>query len=301
MSQPRIAAGVPRGGQFAPSSHAEADLMLVEQPVEVLDSSGNPVEVTPGVLDDNADWVYHNGQCLALAVAISERTGWPVHLRTFVDGPADPAGTYTSLRHAYVQAPDGSLIDVRGQHDADIVDEECRDLDGDLYQPARIVSAERAAALLSEFDGFLERQDVDVARSFVDPVLAQVEPTSPPAGPAPSYDQASEWAQDYFDTADGEPYARCCQDSEWASGMCCEVSESFADYLHSIGETSARTVDLDATEEHPYVHPGQPHTVVEVRGMIVDLTHRQFDPDASVPHAVPSEEFLAGWRVVSYD
>lgn len=141
-------------------------------PVEVYDSSGDPVEVTPGVLDDNADWVYRNGQCLALAVALSEHTGWPVHLRTFTDGDdADPAGTYLNLRHAYVQAPDGSLVDVRGEHDADIVEEEARDLDGDLCVPARIVPATQARALLAEFAGFLEHQDTATAATFVEPVL----------------------------------------------------------------------------------------------------------------------------------
>lgn len=144
-------------------------------PVEVYDSSGDLCALTPGVIDDEADWVYRNGQCLALAVAISERTGWPVHLRTMIDGdPADPAGTYPNLRHAYVQAPDGTLVDVRGEHDADIVEEECRDLDGDLYLPARVVPAAQARALLGEFEGFLFDQDLDAARMFVDPVLLRV-------------------------------------------------------------------------------------------------------------------------------
>lgn len=142
--------------------------------VEVFDALGCRRAVTPGVIDDEADWVYKNGQCLALAVAASERTGWPVYLRTFTDGEAaDPAGTYTNLRHAYVQAPDGSLVDIGGDHDTDVVEEEAHDLDGDLCCPARVVPAAQARALLAEFEGSLFDQDLDTARSFVDPMLDQ--------------------------------------------------------------------------------------------------------------------------------
>lgn len=145
-----------------------------QAPVEVYDSSGSPCEVTPGVIDDEADWVYLNGQCLALAVAMSERTGWPVHLRTLTDGDeADPTGVYANLRHAYVQAPDGALIDIRGVNDADIVDEECRDLDCDLYLPPRVIPAAEARTLLDEFEGYLFDQDVPTAETFVDAVLAR--------------------------------------------------------------------------------------------------------------------------------
>lgn len=144
------------------------------EPVEVYDSSGDPVEVIPGVIDDNADWVYRNGQCLALAVAAAEETGWPVHLRTFTDGdPADPTGTYLNLRHAYLEAPDGTLIDIRGDHDPVIVEEETRDFDGDLYAPPRTVPATEARALLEEFEGFLNDQDTQTAKSFVYPMLEQ--------------------------------------------------------------------------------------------------------------------------------
>lgn len=160
---------------------AAAEVADLSRPTaEVYDASGDPITLTLGVIDDEADWVYTNGQCLALAVAMSEQTGWPVVLRAFTDGDGyedDEPVRYTNLRHAYVQQPDGSLLDIRGEHDPIIVDEECRDFDGDAYLPPRIVDSHDSRVLLAEFEGYLSEQDLDTARHFVAPVLQLAHPT----------------------------------------------------------------------------------------------------------------------------
>lgn len=158
--------------------HAAVRGLVVGEPtwVTVRDASGDPVDVVPGLIDDAAEWVYMHGQCLALAVVLAERTGWPMHLRVFADGDGyedDEPVRYLNLRHAYVQTPDGPLLDIRGVHDPVIVEEHCRDFDSDAYLPPRIVPAAEARGLLTEFGGYLEHQDVEVAATFIAAVLAR--------------------------------------------------------------------------------------------------------------------------------
>lgn len=138
--------------------------------VTLPDNENQPVRIRPGVLDADAEWLFRRGQCLALAVAISKRTGWSLHLRTFSDDDGVPW-----LRHAYVQAPDGALVDVNGINDADIVDEECRDLDGDLADAPRVIASEDADLLLEDYQGQLVPQNVRVAATFIDAVLDRYE------------------------------------------------------------------------------------------------------------------------------
>ncbi|HEY8717224.1 hypothetical protein, partial [Pengzhenrongella sp.] len=96
---------------------------------DVEDAWGRAVELTPRRLDENARWVYRNGQCLALAVAIATRQGWPVVAHTMASSWDDHDEPVThELRHAYAQAPDGTLIDIYGECDPDAIDLE----DGEL-------------------------------------------------------------------------------------------------------------------------------------------------------------------------
>lgn len=136
----------------------------------VLDSGGGPVDVTPGVLNDDADWVYTNGQCLALAVAMSEKTGWPVVLTR--DDLGDTIGDepFYTLRHAYVQAPDGTLLDIRGEQGSI---EDVLDGDEPLGEGAGPLVFENPYAALEHYDGFLSEQSVVGAEPFAAKVLAQ--------------------------------------------------------------------------------------------------------------------------------
>jgi len=50
---------------------------------------------------------YTNGECGALAEAISRRTGWPISLLEIGDEPR-------AAEHAVVRAPDGRYLDIQG-------------------------------------------------------------------------------------------------------------------------------------------------------------------------------------------
>lgn len=181
----RVPAGVPAGGQFATTAHAEADVTLTEaaEParervdapsesgyVTVQDASGDDIDLIPGLIDDEARYVYKNGQCLALAVAISRHTGWPMHVTTYDGGeePDEYAPTgfaqVRELRHASVFTPAGDLLDITGQHDPDAIE---------LYEgdEVEVVAADEADRLLEEHGSNLEPGDLDVASQFVQAVL----------------------------------------------------------------------------------------------------------------------------------
>lgn len=134
-----------------------------DEPVAVMDSSGEYVHIVPGERDYVAYHAYLNGQCLALALAVSHRTGWPIALRTFDEEPEDHA---PFLIHAYVQSPDGILIDYTGGNEKEALEE-----DWDEAESFTIIPASESGSLLEQYDPVLADQDVDLAESFVDGVL----------------------------------------------------------------------------------------------------------------------------------
>lgn len=196
----RVAAGVPEGGQFAAWFRDEAAVDLVKQPehpaprvigidptwfarlaphqqrnfvedgtVSVRDSSGDPVEVRPGIVDENADWVYRNGQCLALAVTAAEECGGEVYCqRVDLDDTDEHDQPFYNLRHAYVLTPDGELLDIQGAHGGpdDLADDD----DPDSAEPLVFDNPRDA---LAHFDGWLEDQDTVVAEPFAKRLLAE--------------------------------------------------------------------------------------------------------------------------------
>jgi hypothetical protein len=159
----------PRGaaGRFIATSHTEPGLALGgSEPVPVMDSSGEWVDVTPGQRDDAARHVYLNGQCLAMAVALSKRTGWPVLTRTVELDEGEPP----LLIHAYVQGPGGVLVDYTGGRDQEAEAESWEDEDDFEETPFDL-----ADGLLSNYEGHLGPQNTELAESFVDGVLAAYE------------------------------------------------------------------------------------------------------------------------------
>lgn len=180
MTITRQPAGIPTGGQFSTSQRAahhttEIEMGTPSAPVpkyvSVMDATGAMVELQAGVIDAEARWVYMNGQCLALAIAISEETGWPIHLSTIQDcaGPLDDQGRasiVSVLRHASVATPDGDLLDISGPNDPDVI--EVYEGDG-----AETVPAAEADQVLAEFAPYLTEQDVPAAKTFVQAVLDQ--------------------------------------------------------------------------------------------------------------------------------
>lgn len=156
------------GGRFAAVPRSEPELSLgSDQPVSVMDSSGDWIDVVPGQRNDEARHAYLNGQCLALAVALSERTGWPVLTRTAeLDDPDEPP----LLIHAYVQGPDGVLLDYTGGRDQEAEAENWEDEDG-----LELTTSAMASGLLRNYEGHLGPQNSALAESFVDGVLAAYE------------------------------------------------------------------------------------------------------------------------------
>lgn len=96
----RQPAGTPVGGQFAASSRPSADVSLLGY---------REPERAPGISEDDVDDFTNSGWCVALANALHERTGWPV---------AVLADTEARLGwfHAGVRTPEGTLVDVAGEH-----------------------------------------------------------------------------------------------------------------------------------------------------------------------------------------
>lgn len=151
------------GGRFTATAHAEPRLQPLAAATPVMDSSGKYIDVVPGRRDDAARHVYLNGQCLALAAAVSRRTGWPVMTRTLELGDSDEPPL---LIHAYVQGPDGVLIDYTGGRDQEAEEENWEDEDILELTPASL-----ADGLLRRYEGHLGPQNTGLAETFVDGVL----------------------------------------------------------------------------------------------------------------------------------
>lgn len=89
--------------------------------VQVTELAGEPTRVTPGVLDEAAEFAFSHGQCHAFAQALHERTGWPIvavghdecnyniSCAQFEDDPCD-----CQINHTGVRTPDGKFADVYG-------------------------------------------------------------------------------------------------------------------------------------------------------------------------------------------
>ncbi|MEJ7648184.1 MAG: hypothetical protein WKF57_03890 [Nakamurella sp.] len=134
----------------------------------VLDSGGYEVWLNPGVVDEEAEWAFMHGQCLALAVAGSRQTGWSVAVLTEreeedPDALAPGGFTYSDiLVHAYLVTPDERLLDITGEAVPDL----------EARQQLTIHAADQVDVLLEQHRGYLERQDEAVAATFVPAVLA---------------------------------------------------------------------------------------------------------------------------------
>jgi hypothetical protein len=78
--------------------------------------SPDPVQLTPGVLDGYAKRAFKYGACAALAIALHDRTGWPIVAITDAHNvEAGKAGGGSAL-HWAIQAPTGQILDIDGSH-----------------------------------------------------------------------------------------------------------------------------------------------------------------------------------------
>ena len=127
--------------------------LTYSQEVQVMLGGGDMSTVRAGVLDKDSERAYRLGQCGALALAISEQTGWPVYWlgRTwccydetcdeadYADHPVvDQYGISGFLcacqvEHIGVLHPDGSFIDIDG---ARTIESAQADRESDVVAPA---------------------------------------------------------------------------------------------------------------------------------------------------------------------
>lgn len=118
------------------------------------DASGDVVECPTDVINDDVTYVYTNGQCLALAVALAEKMTGTVVIETCEeetgewDDDADAPEMFTNIVHAYALHEDGSLWDVNGQSSA---------------QTLPTFSTVEAIDL---FSGYMSTQNYEVARQI---------------------------------------------------------------------------------------------------------------------------------------
>lgn len=128
--------------------------MATARPVSLATASG-PKGVRPGTVDDAAVYAYKNGQCIALALAINRRTGWPIVVHVSRAGSPDwerrmhghviplaraGDGWFRDFVHAMVLTPTDQLLDIDDLHDPDAYREAACDTYG-------------SSALVTIFDG----------------------------------------------------------------------------------------------------------------------------------------------------
>ena len=136
---------------------------------EVQDADGNVITLIPGEITGSTRYVYRNGQCVALAAAISRRTGWPVVTREYEIKLGGE--TQRILGHAYALSPDGHIVDIDG----------ALNWEGDRVKAWReedvvtITESDRVDDLLDSFSHRLSEQNVDLAETFLDIVFEQYE------------------------------------------------------------------------------------------------------------------------------
>lgn len=206
--QPR---GVPVGGQFAKHEHAEVDISLTEgtdvatldrpelsatveriladhpdeaivgETVELEGTYYNPtLPVTAGVRDHDAVLAFKSGQCHALALAMHERTGWPIvsvgaeeccYDEDCPDDDDSDGVCSCQIQHLAVQRPDGHLVDIEGPKP----EEDFMEAQGDPDWTIKPVPDDRLEDIV-RWDDSWRRPNVAVARTFVDEALTEYDP-----------------------------------------------------------------------------------------------------------------------------
>ena len=113
------------------------------------------------MIDAAAVRAFTGGQCHALAMALAERTGWPVIAALDDDGDSN---------HFFVTTPDGRALDITGCHD---MDEFCDEWGG-WAEAADADEVEDAW-----INGNMREPDLTAARAYVSEVLRYVDGTRP--------------------------------------------------------------------------------------------------------------------------
>jgi hypothetical protein len=133
---------------------------------------GGPISLTPGVLDNDAQYAFSGGHCHSLACAVARRLGLNVvvigrdNAQTRVGGPFE-------AMHVLVEIPGSGWGDVRGVHS----DTEAftarfrREVPYRVPASAIIMSPEDLPQVLAASPHAWSAEDPLLAASFVEPVL----------------------------------------------------------------------------------------------------------------------------------
>lgn len=124
--------------------------------------------VTAGVIDDRARSVFTEGWCWALALAIEESAGHPIHV------VVDDRGFW--IHAGNLIETSGEIVDIEGCRPADAWVSRWAATDPGVIGSRELTDRERYT--FGWMCGSNEEQALDVARSFVAPVLRFVRPVS---------------------------------------------------------------------------------------------------------------------------
>lgn len=130
----------------------------------------DPSRLTPGELDAYAEDALLRGACMGLAIALHDRTGWPIMAVTEAYNVYDGRAGGGSAAHWMVRRPDGMLIDVLGAHtEEDVLWEYDNGEEGE--DAIVIAPSSRANAMEWYEDTEASRIPLSLIETFVDAVL----------------------------------------------------------------------------------------------------------------------------------
>lgn len=113
------------------------------------------VQVIPGAWDDTARFAFSAGHCHSFAMALHDRTGWPILAMS------GKYSGYTNLQHMVVVMPDGKWLDARGIQEPDRENHI-------HFQPMTLQEIQS----MKDLKGWKKPQ-MEVAQEFVDAFLAE--------------------------------------------------------------------------------------------------------------------------------
>lgn len=143
--------------------------------VDLVDSDGNFVPVTPGIIDGQAQYVYQRGQCLAFAAELATAKGWGVHVVSMIETYSFDDEPYSFPVHVYADSGDGRLWDFSGSHDSrEVLEKWEREIpDKDLKVEDYTFSEVSLGRLHDAVGPYMEDQDYETAQTFVEPFLSR--------------------------------------------------------------------------------------------------------------------------------
>jgi hypothetical protein len=110
-------------------------------------------DLTPGVIDGEAEAYFGYGACALLALEAHRLTGWPLTLVRVRQVNDDPDHTFV---HTAVKRPDGLLVDIHGARSADEVLKEWQCAHPDAYIETCDGETDFLGVVGSDFDAFAE-------------------------------------------------------------------------------------------------------------------------------------------------